>query len=55
MGTLVLRLKADKSFLDTSQCTYERNSVEVQKNLDCKMGKYRFYPELAKIWIKKST
>jgi len=34
VSTLVLRLKAAESFLVTSHCTYQYNSVEVQKNPD---------------------
>jgi len=35
----VLHLKAAKSFLATSQCTKEHNSVEMQKNPHYEMGK----------------
>jgi len=34
VNTLVLRLKAAKSFLETSQCTTEHNRVKIQKNPD---------------------
>ena len=37
VGTLVLRLKAAESFLETSQYIWEHNNVEVQKNPDHKM------------------
>jgi len=37
MSGLVLRLKAAESFLETSQCTYEYNSVQVHKNPDYEM------------------
>jgi len=34
VSTPVLRLKAAESFLEISQCTWEHNSMEMQKNLD---------------------
>jgi len=37
VSTLVLRLKAAESLLETSHCTYEHCSVEVQKNSDYEM------------------
>jgi len=54
VSTLVLHLKAAESFLVTSQCTSEHNSVEMQKNPDKRWVLSRFYPVLAKIRIKKS-
>jgi len=39
VSTLVLRLKGAESFLETSQCTWERKSVEVQENPDYEMRK----------------
>jgi len=51
VSMLVLRLKAAESFLETSQCTWEHNTVEVQKNSDYEMWKERLYAVLAKIRI----
>jgi len=39
VSTPALHLKAAESFLETSQCTYEHNSVGVQENPDYEMWK----------------
>jgi len=53
VSTLVLRLKAAESFLETSHCVYEHNSVEVQKNPDYKMWKEQILSGIGEDWIKK--
>jgi len=50
----VLCLNAAESFLETSQCTPEHNSVEMQKNLDYEMLKVQILSGMAKSRIKKS-
>jgi len=61
MSTLVLRLKAAESFLETSQCTWQYNSVEVQKNPDYEMWKEKILsgigedPGKPKIFTKKNV
>jgi len=54
MSRLMLRLKAAESFLETSQCTYEYNSVQVHKIRISRCEMRKFYLVLAKIRIKKS-
>jgi len=53
VSTLVLHLKAAEAVLETSQSTYENNSVEVQKIRMTRCKKTTFYLVLAKIRIKK--
>ena len=48
VSMLVLHLKAVVSLLETSQCTSEHNSVEVQKNPDYEVRKEQILSGIGK-------
>jgi len=54
ISTLVLRLKASESFLETSQWTKYTTAWKCTKIRITRCEKRKFYPVLAKIRIKKS-